>query len=229
MVKLKSLVEQILKEGRGTNHWVEPNGTAHQVDAPTHWHWADDYVRKMNWSVTEDPYKQLIDRGWIRVIYSYTESLIMVYHKGQLTRQQKEFLEDQAEETEWLVMDDDGRILYRPVDCITPDKDKDREDKLQEGALNYNFREFKELARGDGFGYPIDVSYGTVHIGTIVAEADGFVIQSLQMPKMKVNIVSVRDDSKKHVHYKTMEEAAKLLHRYWKYYRSHPGISERKR
>jgi hypothetical protein len=78
----------------------------------------------------------------------------------------------------------------------------------------YTFKNFEELATPDGFNYPIDVSYGTVYLGTIVAEPDGFVIQIVDTPKGKQNIKSSPSNK-----FKSQDLAAEVLHRTWKTFR----------
>ena len=131
---LKRLIKEILKEwrpGGTTGEWVEPNGTSHDVKEDSegdkkdhHWFWADDYLKTHGPNrFKDDPIDELIARGWMRLVYSYNDSLIMVMvgNRGNkyLTRQQREYLEDQSEQTRWSVVDDGGYELYRSIDCIT--------------------------------------------------------------------------------------------------------------
>ena len=131
---LKRLIKEILKEwrpGGTTGEWVEPNGTSHDVKEDSegdkkdhHWFWADDYLKTHGPNrFKDDPIDELIARGWMRLVYSYNDSLIMVMvgNRGNkyLTKQQKEYLEDRSEQTMWAVVDDDGNELYRSMDCIT--------------------------------------------------------------------------------------------------------------
>ena len=77
--------------------------------------------------------------------------------------------------------------------------------------MMYNFHDFKDLAKGDGFGYPVDVKYGTVYIGTLIAEPDGYVIRQIDTPTGKI---SIKQNSKNK--FKTKDEAANILHNVWK-------------
>lgn len=128
--ELKKLVKLILKEvyslkeGYGerfgtSGEWLEPNGKAHDVGRKIHYVWADDYLRSQFVPNFGDPYEYLINRGWVRVIYVANDALIMISHKLKLTPKQLSHLEDQSEETEWAVVDDDGRMVYQPIYCKT--------------------------------------------------------------------------------------------------------------
>ena len=126
------------RPGGTTGEWVEPNGTVHEVRESSigdnkdhHWFWAEDYLKTHGpHRFKDDPTEELIARGWMRVVFSYNDSLIMVMvghrRNGYLTRAQKEHLEDQAEETQWKVVDDDGYEIYKPYNYIT------KEEPLQE-------------------------------------------------------------------------------------------------
>ena len=125
--ELKILVEEILKEWRGNTpgEWVEPNGTPHDVGSNSHYDWAEEYLKTHGPNrFKDDPREELVARGWAQVVYSCHDLLIMVtvYNRGNsyLTRHQREYLQDQSEETRWKVMDDDCRDIYVPDDCITP-------------------------------------------------------------------------------------------------------------
>ena len=118
---LKRIIKVILNEVRrvGPGEFVEPNGTVHDVEDSTHWEWALKYVGDTSRFDTLNPLRELLKRGWVRVIYSYHDSIIMVEHHTKLTKQQMAYLEDQAEQTRWAVVDDDGVEIYRSSDCIT--------------------------------------------------------------------------------------------------------------
>lgn len=77
--------------------------------------------------------------------------------------------------------------------------------------MSYKFHDYKELAKGDGFGYPVDVNYGTVYLGTLEAESDGFVIKQMDTPEGK-RVVAKSSKNK----FKTKDDAANTLHRVWK-------------
>jgi hypothetical protein len=75
----------------------------------------------------------------------------------------------------------------------------------------YKFDDFTYLARGDGFGVPTDVYYGTILLGVIVSQENGYVVAIIKGPN---GDRSYRQDPKKT--FKTKEEAAQALHRAWK-------------
>jgi len=90
-------------------------------------------------------------------------------------------------------------------------------DELNDPRLNgklheqYKFDDFKWLARGDGFGVPTDVYYGTVLLGVIVSQENGYVVATVKGPK---GDRSYKQDPKKP--FKTKDDAAQALHRAWK-------------
>lgn len=122
------------RPGGTTGEWVEPNGTVHEVRESSdgdnkdhHWFWAEDYLKTHGpHRFKDDPMEEMVARGWMRVVFSYNDSLIMVMvghrRNDYLTKAQKEHLEDQAEETQWAVVDDDGYEIYRPYNCITKEQ-----------------------------------------------------------------------------------------------------------
>lgn len=77
--------------------------------------------------------------------------------------------------------------------------------------MDYSFVPFKELSKGDGFSYPVDVYYGTVYLGTLVAEATGFTIRMVATPSGKQLIKQSRINN-----FKSSTLAAQVLHRVWK-------------
>ena len=81
--------------------------------------------------------------------------------------------------------------------------------KLHEGQ--YRFDDFNWLKRGDGFGVPTDVYYGTVLLGVIVSQENGYVIG---LVKGSNGDRPYKQDSKKP--FKTKDDAAETLHRAWK-------------
>ena len=82
--------------------------------------------------------------------------------------------------------------------------------------MNYTFQRHPEAAMGDGFGYPTDVIYGTIYLGTLVAKPDGFVIQVLDTPKGQKSIAKSPGNI-----FKTEALAAIALHRTWLFYKRH--------
>ena len=81
--------------------------------------------------------------------------------------------------------------------------------KLNEGQ--YRFDDFTWMKRGDGFGIPSDVYYGTILIGVIVSQENGYVIATIKGP---TGDRSYRQDPKKP--FKTKDDTTEALHRAWK-------------
>jgi hypothetical protein len=81
--------------------------------------------------------------------------------------------------------------------------------------MQFKFHSYKELATGDGFNYPIDVYYGTIFLGTLVALPNAFTIKLIDTPHGKQGIKHTT-----HNEFKSMDIAAKVLHRTWKVARS---------
>jgi len=81
--------------------------------------------------------------------------------------------------------------------------------KLHEGQ--YRFDDFNWMKRGDGFGIPSDVYYGTILIGTIISQENGYLVALVKGPN---GDRSYRQDPKKP--FKTKNDAAQALHRAWK-------------
>lgn len=77
--------------------------------------------------------------------------------------------------------------------------------------MDYKYEEFKWLANRDGFNYPVDVTYGTIYLGTLFVKPDGYVIAMVDTPTGKQAIKPTRNNL-----FKTKEIAAKVLHRAWK-------------
>ncbi len=154
--QLKMLIKEVLNEYShrfGTaGEWIEPNGKVHDVGRKIHYVWADEYLKSNNIDTNkQDPFDYLINRGWVRVIYSYNESLIMITKKGKLTRQQLEHLEDQSEETEWAVKDDDGYLIYKPYFCKTPDE------YLNENIDALYHNQSAPMSQCSGFQYDVSI------------------------------------------------------------------------
>ena len=76
----------------------------------------------------------------------------------------------------------------------------------------YTFRIFSELAKGDGFDYPVDVKRGTIYLGTLRVMNNGYVVRTIDTPD---GIVSYTDLPP----YKTALTAAQVLHVLWATYR----------
>lgn len=77
--------------------------------------------------------------------------------------------------------------------------------------MDYSFVPFKELAKGNGFGYPVDVYYGTVYLGTLVAEAEGFTIKMVATANGRQLVKQSPNNN-----FKSQALAAQVLHRVWK-------------
>ena len=82
--------------------------------------------------------------------------------------------------------------------------------------MNYTFQRHQEAAMGDGFGYPIDVIYGTIYLGTLVAKPDGFVIQVIDTPKGQKPVAKSPGNK-----FKSEALAAQVLHKTWLHYKRH--------
>lgn len=80
--------------------------------------------------------------------------------------------------------------------------------------MQFKFHAYKELATGDGFNYPIDVHYGTIFLGTLVALPHAFTIKLVDAPQGKQMIKHTA-----HNEFKSLNTAAEVLHRTWKQYR----------
>jgi hypothetical protein len=80
--------------------------------------------------------------------------------------------------------------------------------------MQYTFKDFKWMATGDGFNYPIDVYYGTIFLGTLVALPHAYTIRLVDTPQGKEMIKHTPKNE-----FKSMEIAAEYLHRTWKHYR----------
>lgn len=76
----------------------------------------------------------------------------------------------------------------------------------------YTFRIFSELAKGDGFDYPVDVKRGTIYLGTLMVMNNGYIVKTIDTPN---GIVSYTDLPP----YKTPLRAAQVLHILWAAYR----------
>lgn len=80
--------------------------------------------------------------------------------------------------------------------------------------MQYKFHAYKELATGDGFNYPVDVHYGTIYLGTLVALPHGYTIRMVDTPTGKQSIVHSLNNE-----FKSLNLAAEVLHRTWKNFR----------
>ena len=249
---LKVLIKAILKETVNrmgtTGVFVEPNGTVHDVESESHWSWADAYLSNLEKRFSDDPIEELIRRGWMRVIFSPNESLIMVMtgsrRNSYLTRQQKEYLEDQSEETSWSVKDDDGYVIYTPIDCVTPeeflredyalgtshgaimdDPPAKVRDPLNDPRLNqklaesFRFHDYNWLGNMAGFNKPTDVYNGAVYLGIIESRPDGYVILAVAGPH---HIIEIKQGG--HNKFKNKNQAAETLRRTWQYIRSNKPL-----
>ena len=82
--------------------------------------------------------------------------------------------------------------------------------------MNYTFQRHPEAAFGDGFNYPIDVIYGTIYLGTLVARSNGFVIQVIDTPKGQKPVSKSPNNN-----FKSEAIAAETLHKTWLHYKRH--------
>jgi len=81
-------------------------------------------------------------------------------------------------------------------------------DKLNE---QYRFDDYTYLKRGDGFGVPTDVYYGSILLGVIVSQENGYLVGLVKGPN---GDRAYKQDPKKP--FKTKNDAAEALHRAWK-------------
>jgi hypothetical protein len=63
----------------------------------------------------------------------------------------------------------------------------------------------------DGFGYPVDVYHGSVHLGILLANADGYSIAAVSGPLKQIQIKQGPKNM-----FKSKEIAAQVLHHAWK-------------
>ena len=77
--------------------------------------------------------------------------------------------------------------------------------------MTYKFDDYPEYARMDGFGMPIDVSYGNVLLGVIATEPDGYILVKVLTPKSERRFALSTNNN-----FKTKNQAAEVLHRAWK-------------
>ncbi len=104
-----------------------------------------------------------------------------------------------------IVIDDPTFLTRDPLN------DPEMTGKIDEEK--YRFDDFHWLANMAGFHKPTDVYYGTVLIGTIEStpRGDGYVVISVQGPKGTTPIKPSKQN-----HFKTKNDAAKVLHQTWK-------------
>ena len=79
----------------------------------------------------------------------------------------------------------------------------------------YTFRDFDYLADENGFGIPSDVKIGSIYIGTIESNKDGYVIKQVDAPKGHRRV----DDTPKNK-FKSKNLAAESLHKLWQWIRT---------
>lgn len=79
----------------------------------------------------------------------------------------------------------------------------------------FKYTTFKWLARMDGFGYPVDVHYGSIFLGTLECEASGVFISLIQTPLANITV-----SHKNQTPAKTVELAAQRLLVLWRQERS---------
>lgn len=80
--------------------------------------------------------------------------------------------------------------------------------------MDYSFTEFKELAHGDGFHYPVDVRYNTIYLGSLIVNPNGYVIRMVDTPSKHEFILPSKNNL-----FRTKQDAAVALHKVWKKYR----------
>lgn len=99
---------------------------------------------------------------------------------------------------------------YQYITTRDPLNDPILTGKLDE--TQYKFNDFKYLAptAGNGFGYPSDVYYGTIHLGTIVNYEDGVIISTIVGPEITTSFKQSPRNK-----FKTQQQAAETMHRVW--------------
>jgi len=90
-----------------------------------------------------------------------------------------------------------------------------KEERAVTTPLNYEFRSFKWLANKDGFNYPVDVKYGTVYLGLLVAKPDGYIIKLVDTPTGKKDVKESPRNK-----FKSEQLAAAALHKLWQWNRT---------
>jgi hypothetical protein len=84
----------------------------------------------------------------------------------------------------------------------------------------FKFKDFNWMKRGDDFGMPIDVYYGTILIGVITTEPGYYEVSLIKGPT-KHDDVPIKKDKRNQ--FKTKELAARAVHLMWKLQRSQPS------
>jgi hypothetical protein len=85
---------------------------------------------------------------------------------------------------------------------------------LKESPLEYRFVDFKHLGNAEGFKVPTDVYYGSVFLGVIESEEDGYIIQMVKGPSK--NVFIQKSPANK---FKNKVGAAEMIHKLWKHQR----------
>lgn len=84
----------------------------------------------------------------------------------------------------------------------------------------FKFTDYKWMSTMAGFNYPVDVHYGTVYLGILFAEQDGYVIDRVSLPNGGMKQVQRGGINK----FKSANLAAEALHRLWKMQRTSENV-----
>ena len=101
---------------------------------------------------------------------------------------------------------DDTHDIQRVRDPLNDPRLNNKLDEEQ-----YQFDDFGELAKGTGFGVPSTVYYGTIALGVIVSDKDGYMISTVKGPVGDITYKPSPNNK-----FKTKNLAAEVLHRTWK-------------
>jgi len=82
---------------------------------------------------------------------------------------------------------------------------------FEDGKMNYIFKDHKWLANMAGFGMPTDVYLGTVLLGVIESQPETYIIVLIKGPERDINVLPTVSWN----HFKTKNDAAKMLHLLW--------------
>ena len=77
--------------------------------------------------------------------------------------------------------------------------------------MKYTFKDYKWLANMAGFGMPTDVYLDTVLLGVIQSQPEMYIIVVVKGPKEDIQVSPTLSWN----HFKTKNDAAKMLHLIW--------------
>ncbi len=107
----------------------------------------------------------------------------------------------------------DQAMVTEPDDITQLERDPLTDPMLNQKLheAQYRFDDFNWMKRGDGFGIPTDVYYGTILLGVVVSQPNGYLVALVKGP---TGDRSYKQDPKRP--FKTKDDAAEALHRAWK-------------